>query len=64
MTERPRVPLPPGEGGNFSRFGKDHPELLQAGVALQQALLRITALDPVTQETVRLRTARYHRCGR
>lgn len=64
MEETPRIPLPAGEGGNFSRFGKDHPELLQAAVALQTALLRVKALDPVTQEAVRLRTARYHRCGR
>ena len=64
MAETPRVPIPAGEGRNFSRFGKDHPELLEAGVAFHRALVRLKVLDPVTHELVRLRTARFHACGR
>jgi hypothetical protein len=58
MERSPRIPLPPGE-----KSAKVYrPELANALSEYQDAVVRLSTIDPVTTELVRLRCARYHDC--
>ena len=51
----PRIPL--------AQDRRYQPELGEALGAYQAAVVRLSSLDPVTTELVRLRCARQHDCG-
>ena len=59
-----RIPLPEPDGsGNRPAMGAAYsPALSVALDAYQEAVVRLTLLDPITTELVRLRCARSHDC--
>ncbi len=58
MTRTPRLPVPE-EGSAGRRY---QPELHAALNRFQDAVVRLSGVDPVTTELVRLRCARHHDC--
>src|SRR5689334_9689859 len=62
MTRDRRIPLPPGATSNAEIAAAYQPELFAQIGQFLEAATRLSALDPVLSEMVRIRGARTHDC--